>query len=84
MANHKSAQKRQRQNTKIRAMKIHHGTRLRTEIKKARTNISKGVTSTMNQSESAIRKLVNKGVISKKTVSRLISRLAKAANKVQA
>lgn len=84
MANHKSSQKRQRQAVKIRKIKIHHGTRLRTELKKARANITKGVLDTFSQSESAIRKMVTKGVISKKTVSRLVSRLAKATNKAKA
>lgn len=81
MANHKSAEKRVRQNTKRNAINRSNRSKLRTQIKKLRTAISgadKGVsTELLNPTVSLIDKAVNKGLIHKNTAARYKSRLTK-------
>ena len=80
MPNHKSAEKRVRQNEKRRAVNRSNRSNLRTQIKKLRTAIT---ATDLNQSQelltptlSAIDKAVNKGVLHKNTAARYKSRLA--------
>ena len=79
MPNHKSAEKRVRQNEKRRAVNRSNRSNLRTQIKKLRTVLTAG---DANQSQelltstvSAIDKAVNKGVLHKNTAARYKSRL---------
>jgi len=80
MPNHKSAEKRVRQNEKRRAVNRSNRSNLRTQIKKLRTSLT---ASDKNQSQellnptvSAIDKAVNKGVLHKNTAARYKSRLS--------
>ena len=80
MPNHKSAEKRVRQNEKRRAVNRSNRSNLRTQIKKLRTTIT---ASDKNQSVelltptiSAIDKAVNKGILHKNTAARYKSRLS--------
>ena len=81
MANHKSAEKRARQNTKRNAINRSNRGRLRTQIKGLRTALaahdktsSEGLLGT---TVSVIDKAVNKGIIHKNTAARYKSRLTK-------
>ena len=81
MANHKSAEKRVRQNEKRNEINRSNRSKLRTQIKKLRAALG---TSDKNQSVellnptvSLIDKAVNKGVIHKNTAARYKSRLTK-------
>ena len=81
MANHKSAEKRVRQNTKRNEINRSNRSKLRTQIKKLRSALS---TSDKKQSGelltptvSLIDKAVNKGLIHKNTAARYKSRLTK-------
>ena len=81
MPNHKSAEKRVRQNVKRNAVNRSNRSKLRTQIKNLRAAISG---SDQNQSQellnptiSVIDKAVNKGVIHKNTAARYKSRLSK-------
>jgi small subunit ribosomal protein S20 len=81
MANHKSAEKRVRQNAKRNQINRSNRSRLRTQIKKLRTAVSSGdgqagaeiLTSTV----SLIDKAVNKGLIHRNTAARYKSRLTR-------
>ncbi len=80
MPNHKSAEKRVRQNEKRRAVNRSRRSDLRTQIKKLRSALTAG---DKNQSQeilmptiSAIDKAVNKGVLHKNTAARYKSRLS--------
>lgn len=81
MANHKSAEKRVRQNAKRNAINKSNRTRLRTQIKKLRTALSGSdkaqSTELLNPTISSIDKAVNKGIIHKNTAARYKSRLTK-------
>lgn len=86
MPNHKSAEKRVRQNEKRRAVNRSSRSNLRTQIKKLRTALS---ASDVNQSQelltptvSAIDKAVNKGVLHKNTAARYKSRLTTRVGKM--
>lgn len=86
MANHKSAEKRVRQNVKRNEINRSNRSKLRTSIKKLRTAIAAqdGSTSTelLNPTVSLIDKAVNKGIIHKNTAARYKSRLTKHVNGV--
>jgi small subunit ribosomal protein S20 len=84
MPNHKSAEKRVRQNEKRNAINKNNRSALRTQIKKLRAAIAAGDT---NQSQellmptvSVIDKAVNKGVLHKNTAARYKSRLTAHVN----
>jgi small subunit ribosomal protein S20 len=86
MPNHKSAEKRVRQNEKRRAVNRSNRSDLRTQIKKLRTALA---ASDKNQSQelltptvSAIDKAVNKGVLHKNTAARYKSRLTTHVGKL--
>jgi len=80
MPNHKSAEKRVRQNEKRRAVNRSNRSDLRTQIKKLRSALT---ASDKNQSQelltptvSAIDKAVNKGILHRNTAARYKSRLS--------
>lgn len=81
MANHKSAEKRVRQNTKRNEINRSNRSKLRTQIKKLRTALStadkKQSGELLNPTVSLIDKAVNKGLIHKNTAARYKSRLTK-------
>ncbi len=81
MANHKSAEKRVRQNEKRNLINRSNRSKLRTQIKSLRTALSttdKGQsTELLNPTVSLIDKAVNKGLIHRNTAARHKSRLTK-------
>ena len=81
MANHKSAEKRVRQNAKRNEINRSNRSKLRTSIKKLRGAIAghdkKDSTELLNPTVSLIDKAVNKGLIHKNTAARYKSRLTK-------
>jgi small subunit ribosomal protein S20 len=79
MPNHKSAEKRDRQNEKKRVINRNNRSKVRTQIKKLRAALT---ASDKNQSQellnptiSLIDKAVNKGILHKNTAARYKSRL---------
>ena len=81
MANHKSAEKRVRQNTKRNEINRSNRSKLRTSIKKLRSALSAADKNAsgelLNPTVSLIDKAVNKGLIHKNTAARYKSRLTK-------
>lgn len=88
MANHKSAAKRHLQSEKRRANNRGARSTLRSQIKKARAEISAGnAVGTAGEVKSAVEALAKaggSGLLHKRAASRRISRLMKAANRSQA
>jgi small subunit ribosomal protein S20 len=84
MANHKSAEKRVRQNAKRNEINRSNRSKLRTSIKKLRTAVSSNdknaSTELLFPTVSLIDKAVNKGIIHKNTAARYKSRLTKHVN----
>lgn len=83
MANHKSAEKRARQNEKRRLRNKMVKTRMKNVIKDVRGADAQNSEETykiLNEAKSIIAKAAKKGVIHKKTASRKISRLSKFVN----
>jgi small subunit ribosomal protein S20 len=84
VANHKSAEKRNRQNKIRNARNTHIRTTMRSYIKKIRIAIADGDMDTaktvLEKAIPYIDKAASKGVIHKATASRKISRLAKLIN----
>lgn len=84
MPNHKSAEKRMRQNEKRRAINRSNRSRLRTEIKRLRaaieTGAKDGLTETYASTVSAIDKAVNKGVLHRNAAARHKARLTARVN----
>jgi len=81
MANHKSAEKRVRQNIKRNEINRSNRSKLRTQIKKLRSLLSANdknqSVELLNPTVSLIDKAVNKGLIHKNTAARYKSRLTK-------
>jgi small subunit ribosomal protein S20 len=81
MANHKSAEKRVRQNVKRNAINRSNRSELRTKIKGLRTAIAGSdkamSTESLGSTVSLIDKAVNKGLIHKNTAARYKSRLTR-------
>lgn len=81
MANHKSSEKRVRQNTKRNAINRSNRSKLRTQIKSLRSALTSNdkaqSTELLNPTISVIDKAVNKGLIHKNTAARYKSRLTK-------
>ena len=81
MANHKSAEKRVRQNAKRNEINRSNRSKLRTQIKKLRAAVASSDKSLsgelLNPTVSVIDKAVNKGLIHKNTAARYKSRLTK-------
>ena len=86
MPNHKSAEKRVRQNEKRRAINRGHRTKVRTYIKKLRTALDAAVKQDVDQvlpeTISVIDKAVQKGVLHANAAARYKSRLTVQANQV--
>ncbi|HQZ97344.1 MAG TPA: 30S ribosomal protein S20 [Pyrinomonadaceae bacterium] len=86
MANHKSAEKRVRQNAKRNEINRSNRSKLRTSIKKLRTAVAgqdkAASTELLFPTVSLIDKAVNKGIIHKNTAARYKSRLTKHVNKL--
>ncbi len=86
MANHKSAKKRIRQNTKRRAINRSSRSSLRTQIKKLREAIETGDKQASSQelqpTISIIDKMVNKHILHKNTAARYKSRLTRHVNEI--
>jgi small subunit ribosomal protein S20 len=84
MANHKSAEKRVRQNEKRNLINRSNRSALRTQIKSLRTAVAAADKNTTNEllgpTVSLIDKAVNKGVLHKNTAARHKARLTKKAN----
>ena len=84
MANHKSAEKRNRQNKIRNARNTHIRSTMRSYIKKIRTAIAEDDLDTaktlLEKAVPYIDKAASKGVIHKATASRKIGRLAKLIN----
>jgi small subunit ribosomal protein S20 len=80
VANVPSAEKRNRQRIRRRQRNLMHLTRVRTSIKKVRAALSEGQAGDLlSEAVKLIDKAAQKGVIKRKTASRKISRLTKAA-----
>ena len=81
MANHKSAEKRVRQNAKRKDINRNNRSKLRTSIKKLRTAVAghdkAGSVELLQPTISLIDKAVNKGIIHRNTAARHKSRLTK-------
>lgn len=87
MASHKSAEKRARQDAKRRERNRAIRARTRSVLKGVREDLEAGTgdpAARVRQAESALRRAASKGVIPKRRASRLVSRLAKRANKPRA
>ncbi|HVF26619.1 MAG TPA: 30S ribosomal protein S20 [Pyrinomonadaceae bacterium] len=84
MPNHKSAEKRMRQNAKRRNINRNNRGRVRTGIKKLRTALTGGDASDaqtlLPQTVSLIDKAVQKGVLHRNAAARYKSRLTTAVN----
>jgi small subunit ribosomal protein S20 len=84
MPNHKSAEKRVRQTERRNEVNRRNRSRLRTSIKKMRTDLGTKDANTIQASlpltVSMIDKMVSKGVLHKNTAARYKSRLTKHAN----
>lgn len=84
MPNHKSAEKRDRQNEKRRMVNRSNRSALRTQIKKLRTaltaNDKNQSTELLNPTIAIIDKAVNKGILHKNTAARYKSRLTSHVN----
>jgi small subunit ribosomal protein S20 len=84
MPNHKSAEKRMRQNEKRRVMNRGNRTKVRTYIKKLRTALDAGKTDEIQrvlpEAISVIDKSVQKGVLHANAAARYKSRLTVRAN----
>jgi len=84
MPNHKSAEKRDRQNKKRNAINTSHRTRLRNQIKKLRTAITAGdkdqAQSLLAATISVLDKSIQKGVLHRNAAARHKSRLTQHIN----
>ena len=84
MPNHKSAEKRMRQNEKRRVVNRNNRSRLRTGIKKMRAALegvqAEGVQALLPQTISLIDKAVQKGVLHRNAAARHKSRLTARVN----
>ena len=82
MANHKQAEKRNRQRIKRRARNLVHLSTMRTFMKRVRKALATGdkdtATKTLPLALEAVAKAVSKGVIHRNTGSRYFSRLTRA------
>ena len=85
LANHKSAEKRMRQNEKRYARNKFYRTRLKNILKEAReivgTDDKEAVGLKLKEADKVIQKIKTKGIIHKNKAARLISRLYKKEQK---
>ncbi|HEX8652369.1 MAG TPA: 30S ribosomal protein S20 [Pyrinomonadaceae bacterium] len=88
MPNHKSAEKRMRQNEKRRQINRSNRSRLRTSVKKLRAALAGGnseqVTTVLTETISTIDKAVQKGVLHRNAAARYKSRLTTRVNQLGA
>jgi small subunit ribosomal protein S20 len=88
MPNHKSAEKRMRQNERRKGINRSNRTRLRTEIKKLRAAITGedagALQAALSQTVSTIDKSVQKGVLHRNAAARYKSRLSARVNEAGA
>jgi small subunit ribosomal protein S20 len=88
MPNHKSAEKRMRQNERRRNVNRSNRTRMRTQIKKLRAALEGGdagtLQETLAQTVSVIDKSVQKGVLHRNAAARYKSRLTARVNQAGA
>lgn len=88
MPNHKSAEKRMRQNEKRKQINRSNRTRVRSSIKKLRVALESGdakeLKTLLPETVSTIDKAVQKGVLHKNTAARYKSRLTANANQAAA
>lgn len=86
MPNHKSAEKRVRQNEKRRVVNRSNRTRLRTTIKKLRAALASGndAAALLSQTVSTIDKAVQKGVLHRNAAARHKARLTRRVNEAAA
>jgi small subunit ribosomal protein S20 len=86
VANHKSAEKRNRQRIKRRARNLLHLSTMRTFIKRLRkalaTSDVEGAKAALPTAVTAITRAASKGVIHRNTASRYVSRLTVAVAKI--
>ena len=86
MANHMQAKKRARQTIKRAARNQHIRTTLRTCVKRVRARIAEnngeGAKEALGKAVKQIDKSVTKGILHRRTASRMISRLTIAVNKL--
>jgi small subunit ribosomal protein S20 len=86
LANHKSAEKRNRQNAVRSARNTHIRSTMRTFVKQVREAVAKGdaaaAQTALDRAIPFIDKAATKGVIHKATASRKISRLSKLVNTI--
>ncbi len=87
MANHKSAEKRNRQSQARRLRNRMNKSQMKTEVRKVNEAVTAGAEedakAALQKAISVIAKTASKGTIHRKTASRKISRLAKRVNKMQ-
>jgi small subunit ribosomal protein S20 len=88
MPNHKSAEKRDRQNAARNAVNTANRTRLRTQVKKLRAAIAAGslheARTLLSETISVIDKSVQKGVLHRNTAARHKARLTSHINELAA
>ena len=88
MANHKDAEKRNRQNIKRRARNRHYRTKMRSQIKLLNSTVESGdhalAMEHLRSAVGVIHSLVGKGIIHRNQAARRISRLNKAVKALQA
>ena len=88
MANHKDADKRNRQNIKRRARNRHYRTKMRSHIKQLHATVESGdhalAMEHLRSTVGVIHRLVGKGIIHRNQAARRISRLNKAVKALQA
>ena len=84
MANHKQAEKRNRQRIKRRARNLRHLSTMRTYIKRVRRHLAGGqieeAKQALPQAITAIGRAASKGVVHRNTAARYISRITRAVN----
>ena len=87
MPNHDSAKKRMRQNEKRRERNRHVKTRVKTQVRVVRDGLETDVdaaAAALPNAVSEIARAASKGVMTRRTAQRKISRLAKAVNRAKA
>jgi small subunit ribosomal protein S20 len=89
MANHKSAEKKHRKDTKKRLANVSRLSRVRTFVKKIEETLKKGADVTVAAQEfrtaqSELMRGASKGVLHRKTASRKVARLASKLNALTA
>jgi small subunit ribosomal protein S20 len=85
LANHASAEKRQRQNEKLRIRNKGVRSEMRTQVKKVLQSVEgkdPQASADLNEATRLINRAASKGILKKRTASRKISRLSKSVNSI--